>query len=227
VWAHEAGSPGVSKIDVLQIIPGVAAIPQLAYVGGVALVFPRTPRIAAIALGALLCMCSLVTQLLRNLYDPANVSFRTTVFEPLAIARLGWLLLGPNTIPAPVERAIRGLLATCLIVFGVDHFIALNSIATRLIANWIPWQVFWTSFFGIAFIAGGLSIGLQVLKRWGAACLGLMFALWIVASLASGAEIVQFPELATPQPMFEPVHCNPTVGRLMGSGFAREEPFAK
>jgi hypothetical protein len=52
-------------------------------------------------------------------------------------------------------------------ILGVDHFIALNSIGTRLTANWIPWQVFWTSFFGIAFIADGLSIGLQVLKRWG------------------------------------------------------------
>jgi hypothetical protein len=64
-------------------------------------------------------------------------------------------------------------------VFGADHFIALQPIATRLIPHWIPGHGFWTVFFGIAFIAAGLSIGLQVLARWAAACLGLMFAIWV------------------------------------------------
>jgi hypothetical protein len=39
--------------------------------------------------------------------------------------------------------------------------------------------VFWVAFFGIAFIASGVSIGLNILQRWGAAGLGLMFAIWV------------------------------------------------
>ncbi|MGH9711272.1 MAG: hypothetical protein ACRD37_12075, partial [Candidatus Acidiferrales bacterium] len=31
-----------------------------------------------------------------------------------------------------------------------------------------------------AFIAAGLSIGLNILLRWGAACIGLMFAIWVL-----------------------------------------------
>ena len=61
--------------------------------------------------------------------------------------------MGPKKIPVSVECAIRWLLALSLIVFDGDHFIALNSIATRLIPNCVPCHLFWTVFFGVAFIA--------------------------------------------------------------------------
>jgi hypothetical protein len=61
----------------------------------------------------------------------------------------------------------------------MDHFLALAFIATLLPA-WIPWHVFWVTFFGAAFIAAGLSIGLNFVQRWGAACIGLMFGIWVV-----------------------------------------------
>ena len=108
----------------------------------------------------------------------ASISLRTGVFEPLALATLAWLLPG-RAIPVWLERASRYLLALSLIVFGVDHFLALAFIAT-LIPAWIPWHVFWVSFFGVAFIAAGISIALGILERWGAAGLGLMFGIWVV-----------------------------------------------
>jgi hypothetical protein len=40
--------------------------------------------------------------------------------------------------------------------------------------------VFWVAFFGVAFIAAGLSIGFNLLQRWGAAGIGLMFGIWVV-----------------------------------------------
>jgi uncharacterized membrane protein len=76
-------------------------------------------------------------------------------------------------------RAGGYLLALPLTVFGVDHFLALEPIG-RLIPNWIPWHLFWVAFFGAGFIAASLSIGLNLLRTWGAACVGLMFALWVV-----------------------------------------------
>ena len=65
------------------------------------------------------------------------------------------------------------------IIFGIDHFLALVFIA-NLIPAWIPFHVFWVAFFGAAFIAAGVSIGLNLLLRWGACGLGLMFGIWVV-----------------------------------------------
>jgi hypothetical protein len=106
------------------------------------------------------------------------MTFRTQVFEPLAIATLAWLLPGQDAIPNWLARANRYLLAVSFIVFGADHFLALAPIGT-LIPPWIPWDVFWIAFFGAGVIAGGLSIGFNFLLRWGAACIGLMYAIWV------------------------------------------------
>jgi putative oxidoreductase len=66
-----------------------------------------------------------------------------------------------------------------LIVFGVDHFLALVGIG-ELMPGWIPWHVFWVAFFGAVFIAGGWSLDFRWFRRWGAAGVGLMFAIWVV-----------------------------------------------
>jgi uncharacterized membrane protein len=84
-----------------------------------------------------------------------------------------------DAIPNWLVRASRYLLALSFIVFGVDHFLGLAPIG-RLIPPWIPWHVFWIGFFGAGFIAAGLSIGFDFLLRWGAAFIGLMFAIWAV-----------------------------------------------
>jgi hypothetical protein len=109
----------------------------------------------------------------------AGISLRTILFEPLAIASLAWLLPGPGALPRVLESGSRYLLAISLIVFGVDHFPALTFIAA-LIPGWIPWHEFWVAFFGAAFIAAGAGIGLSRRQRFGAALIGLMFAIWVV-----------------------------------------------
>jgi uncharacterized membrane protein len=121
---------------------------------------------------------TLILDVPKNAANIGNISLRTGVFEPFSLACLAWLLPGPGAIPGWLERLGRYLLAISLIVFGVDHFLALGFIAT-LIPSWIPWHVFWVAFFGVAFIASGVSIGLNVLQRWGAAGLGLMFGIWV------------------------------------------------
>jgi len=66
---------------------------------------------------------------------------------PSGVADRGWL-----------THVSRYLLALSLIVFGVDHFLALVGIGSLLPA-WIPWPVFPVAFFGAVFIASRLSIG--------------------------------------------------------------------
>ena len=109
----------------------------------------------------------------------AASALRTIVFEPFALACLAWLLPGPGAIPVWLRRASRYLLALSFIAFGVDHFLALGFIA-NLIPSWIPFHVFWVAFFGVAFIAAALSIAFNILLRWGAAGIGLMFGTWVI-----------------------------------------------
>jgi hypothetical protein len=173
------------RYRIIPVLPFLPAIPWLAYVFGtifaacgVGLVSKRTLRPAALALGCLLLLCTLVLEIPKNLASIGNMSLRTGVFEPLALGCLAWLLPGCDAIPRWLARTSRYLLALSLVVFGVDHFLALAPIGA-LIPNWIPWHVFWIAFFGAGFIAAGLSIGLNFLLRWGAACIGLMYAIWV------------------------------------------------
>jgi hypothetical protein len=145
---------------------------------GVGLLFKRTVRTAAMALGSLLFLYTLVFEVPKYAALPGRMDLRTQVFEPLAIATLAWLLPGQDAIPNWPWRASRYLLAVSLIVFGVDHFLGLGFIRT-LVPNWIPWHRFWVAFFGAGFIAAGLSIGFNFLLRWGAAGIGLMYAIWV------------------------------------------------
>jgi uncharacterized membrane protein len=173
------------RFKVIPILPFLPAIPWLAYIFGAVLaacgaglLFKRTLRTAAIALGSLLVLCTLFLEVPKYAAIPGSMSLRTVVFEPLAIGVLAWLLPGRDATPSLLIRASRYLLAVSFIVFGVDHFLALAPIGT-LVPNWIPWHVFWIAFFGAGFIAAGLSIGFNFLARWGAACIGLMYAIWV------------------------------------------------
>jgi uncharacterized membrane protein YphA (DoxX/SURF4 family) len=154
---------------VIPVLPSLPSIPWLAYVIGVSLVLcgisflaGQTMRLAAPVLGSLLFLCALILDVPRNFAHPGSMSLRTAVFEPLAIAAVACLLPGSSAVPRWLSRSSRYLLGLSLIVFGVDHLIAVVPIST-LIPTWIPWHVFWVGFFGIAFIAAGLSVSFNFL----------------------------------------------------------------
>jgi uncharacterized membrane protein len=179
-----AGASG-PRFKAIPVLPFLPPIPWLAYllgailaICGLGLLVKRTERMSAMAVGALMFLGAVVLNAPKNASIPGDMSLRTVVFEPLAIATLAWLLPGRYATPSWLARVSRYLLAVSLIVFGVDHFLALAPIGT-LIPPWIPWHVFWIAFFGAGFIAAGLGIGFNVLTRWGAACCGLMFAIWV------------------------------------------------
>jgi uncharacterized membrane protein len=171
--------------EVIPVLPWLPAIPWVAYlfgavwiVCGAGLLSRRTLRTTAMVLSGLLFLCAFVLDVPKNAANIGSISLRTTAFEPLALACLAWLLAGR---PAPdlFVRGSRFVLGLSLVVFGVDHFLALGFIAA-LIPNWILWHVFWVAFFGVLFIVGGVSIGLNLMHRGGAAATGLMFGIWVV-----------------------------------------------
>jgi uncharacterized membrane protein len=66
-----------------------------------------------------------------------------------------------------------------LLVFGIDHFLILDFIAS-LVPAWLPWHLFWAYLTGAAFVATGISIVVRRMDRWGAFLLGIMFAIWVL-----------------------------------------------
>ena len=177
------------RFRAIPILPFLPPIPALAVIFGiifaalgVGLLIKRYSTAAALTLGAILFICTLALEVPKYAAVPHSMSLRTLVFEPLAMAALAFLLPGPGAIPRMLDRtldlAARLLLCLSFIVFGVDHFLALRPIGT-LVPHWIPWHVFWIALFGAVFIASGLSIGFNLLLRWGAFGAGLMFAVWV------------------------------------------------
>jgi uncharacterized membrane protein len=151
--------------DIIPVIPWVPAIPWLACLFGaiwvacgIGLLTNRTVRPTALVVGSLMILCALVLEGPKAAVDFSSGNLRTVLFEPLAIGSLAWLLPREDGIPKWLVRLGRWLLAVSLIVFGVDHFLALVFVGT-LVPDWIPWHVFWSGFFGAAFIAAGLASG--------------------------------------------------------------------
>ncbi len=70
-------------------------------------------------------------------------------------------------------------LAIMVIVFGADHFIYTTFVAS-LVPAWIPGHVFWTYFAGLALIAAGVGIIINVKARLAATMLGAMLLTWVI-----------------------------------------------
>jgi putative oxidoreductase len=177
-------SPGL-HYKVVPVVPWLPAIPSLAYLFGAifvlcgaGLLFQRALLASSITLGALMVLCGLAFDGPRH-PDVMNAAWRTNVLEPIVIGCLAWLAPGWGGIPRWLHLASRYLLAFALIVFGIAHFQIPTFIAS-LIPGWIPWHWFWTVFFGVVFIAAGVSFATGFLQRWAALGVGLMFALWTV-----------------------------------------------
>jgi uncharacterized membrane protein YphA (DoxX/SURF4 family) len=89
----------------------------------------------------------------------------------------------PNTQSLGYRRQLttigRFVFGACMVVFGVQHFMYTQFIAT-LVPSWLPLHVFWTYFFGVALIAAGISIVTGIQARVAAILLGAMFLLWVV-----------------------------------------------
>jgi len=169
-------------------IPALPWVPAIAWVGwifgafwilcAVGIVAGRWRCKAAMALGAVLMVCTVILIAPKYAGNLGNMGVRTVFFEPLTLACIALLLPGVNVVSVWLARVCRFLIAVSLIVFGVDHFLALGFIASLLPA-WIPGHEFWVIFFGVALIAGGLGFFLGILYRWATLGLGLLFGIWV------------------------------------------------
>lgn len=174
-----------ANYSVNPVIPWLPAIPALTVTFGIVfvacglgLLFRSTARTAALVLGAIFFLSAFLLEIPKqtNIMSP---HWRTVVFEPLALAALAWIVPGKNVVPPSLYRTSLVLLGIALLVFSIAHFQIIAFIAS-LIPAWLPWHAFWVVFFGLVFVASGLSIITGILRPWGAAGLGLMYAIWVL-----------------------------------------------
>jgi hypothetical protein len=175
--------PGSHSMPVLPFLPSIPRLVILFGVlwvaCGVGLLTRRWLSASVYALGVTYIFWTLAHVLPKYIALPGDMGLRTVVFEPLALASIALLLPGPAATPGWLSLTCRIVVAVAMIVFGVDHFLALAGIGS-LIPGWIPWHVFWIALFGVVFIASGIGIGLGILERWSWFGLGLMFAIWVI-----------------------------------------------
>jgi len=70
-------------------------------------------------------------------------------------------------------------LALTILIFGIEHFIYIGFVPS-LVPKWIPFPVFWTYFTGVALIAAGLGILLNIQRQLAAKLLGIMLLIWVI-----------------------------------------------
>lgn len=161
-----------------------------------ALVLQKKARTAMLLLGGLFLVLVLFCHIpFELLADPAghNLGSWTHAFKELAFAGSAFVMAGslPHDLEAAKkDPAVLRMLETfiplggiffsiMLIVFGIDHFLYDKWVAT-LVPAWIPGNLFWTWFAGVALIGAGLGIGLQIRKRTIALLTAIMIFSWFL-----------------------------------------------
>ncbi|MBV8728023.1 MAG: hypothetical protein JO233_09560 [Candidatus Eremiobacteraeota bacterium] len=183
IWAKASvmfvrGHPAVPIMPYPPAIPALAILLGIAMIAcGILMVQPRTARLGAVSFAIIFLLSALIFGLPRVATHLANIPLRTIFLQPLTLAALAWMLPAAD-LPSDWRMAVaRYVIGISLIVYGVDHFLALAGISA-LVPSWMPFHVFWAVFFGLAFIVAGLSFATNLLRGWAAAGLALMFAIF-------------------------------------------------
>ena len=73
----------------------------------------------------------------------------------------------------------RIFIAVSLLVFGIQHFLYANYLAT-VVPAWMPGRLFWAYFVGVAFVAAAIGAVVPKMTRPAGILLGILFFLFVV-----------------------------------------------
>lgn len=160
----------------------------------------RFITLASIVAGLLFLVYFLSAHLPRLIATPADPRVLTVAFETLALSCGAFLIgAGETEVKGPSSKMIsflksaglvsRYLLAVCLIVFGIQHFMYADFIQT-LMPEWLPGKVFFSYMVRFGLILAAITLLINVQVRLGMLMLGFMFFCW-VAMLHTPRAIVQ------------------------------------
>jgi uncharacterized membrane protein len=155
------------------------------------IIFEIKARTVSLILGSILLLFVLLFQIPGQLSGSnfRHIGVWTDTFKELTLSGGAFIVAGS----LPRESSASGLikllekliplgkyfLAITMVVFGIDHFLYPDFVAT-LVPNWIPGHLFWTYFAGVALIASGLCIILNIKRQLAAKLLGIMIFIWLI-----------------------------------------------
>lgn len=186
--------PAQFRATVIPVIPWIPAHPWLAYLTGAALIVAGASilvdvraRSGALIIGGILLGADLILHLPRMLAVPENWALRGQVSEMLALSSAAFILAATlpraaggarrsDAVLASIGRVLFGITA---VVFGVDHFLALDLIAS-LVPAWMPGHLLIASLTGAAMIVAGVSILTRRMDGPAVFALGVMFLLFVL-----------------------------------------------
>jgi uncharacterized membrane protein YphA (DoxX/SURF4 family) len=167
--------------------------PVLGYISGAALIIVgllicigRMAAKAAIILGVALVILffgtHFITQTFLSPYS-FHLGLWTDALKELALAGGAFIIADsfqPATGSSKTLAALgRFFFCLLLIVFGIDHFIYTDFVAS-LVPAWMPGPVFWTYLGGVALIGSGVAILLNIFRIPVSLLLALMLFLWVL-----------------------------------------------
>jgi uncharacterized membrane protein YphA (DoxX/SURF4 family) len=164
-------------------------------VTGLVIVFGKRPRTLATLSGILFLVFIVLFHIPRHIIDHAyTLGDWTNTFKEFAFSGSAMVVAG--SLPADHQHSDKKFLwidklerimipfakyplAIMVFVFGIDHFIYTDFVAS-LVPRWIPGEVFWTYFAGVALILAGVGIIFNIKARLAATLLGTMIFIWFL-----------------------------------------------
>jgi uncharacterized membrane protein len=156
----------------------------LLIISGLAIVFNKKGRVAALFIAILVFISSFLT---RNLPDMAAVGsaedllWKVNAYKTLAICG-GALIVAASFAPKKSNMLIvTGCigLSLFLVICGLAHF-KFADFVKDLVPAYIGNGYFWTYFAAIALLAGGVGIIFKQTRTWAVLLSGIMILLWFV-----------------------------------------------
>lgn len=148
-------------------------------VAGLGLLFDKTVRPAALVLGMVWLLWTLlhVPRVIANWRGALGAQF-----EVLSLTSSLFLLAAISGPKAPNRTQVlipRYAFAICLPMFGVVHFLYPQGVASW-VPGWLPAHLFWAYFTGVAHCAAGLAILSGVLARLASRLFAVMLSSWVL-----------------------------------------------
>jgi len=156
----------------------------------VAVVVNRWAKQAALLCAWFLLLCCLLIGVPNQLhFYPAHLGVWTNVLKELCLSGCALVAaanLQYNSAPTSFFRVLEKLIPAGLyffgimhLLFGVDHFFYPDFVSS-LIAAWIPGHLFFTYLSGVALIAAGAGILLNIQRRLAAYLLAAILFIWVL-----------------------------------------------
>jgi len=169
-----AGDLGSVFQPVARWMPLRAALPYVSaavlIAGGLALLVPRTTRVAALVLTIHFAAWLLLFGAPNTIAKPTLVGNWEGLGLNATVVAGGWLLViaarrsASRWLGERGETRARRLFAVGLPLVGLAHFLGAEG-ATVYVPSWLPFRIGWVYLTGAGHVAAGLAIGFGVLAR--------------------------------------------------------------